>query len=81
MFILILIALVLILSYFVMRAPTEEEAEAEAAQTYDVTEVQVEGGVLGMDQHTPPPKPKSLTKDDRTSKDSGYIRPVGMKRR
>ena len=81
LFIALLILLVLILGYFVMRAPTEEEAEAEAVQTYDVTEVQAEGGILGMDQHTPPQKPKSLSKRDRTSKDSGYTRPVGMKRR
>ena len=81
LFIALLILLVLVLGYFVMRAPTEEEVISDDIQTYDVTEVQAEGGILGMDQHTPPKKPKSLSKGDRTARTSGYIRPVGMKGR
>ena len=79
---LILIAAVLILGYFLMRQPDELELEAEEAEnTYEVTEVRTEGGQLGMDQHTPPPKPSHLTEDDRRSKESGYLRPVRSRRR
>jgi len=79
---LILIAAVLILGYFLMRQPDELELEAEEAEnTYEVTEVHTEGGQLGMDQHTPPPKPSHLTEDDRRSKESGYLRPVRSRRR
>ena len=82
LYIIILIALVLTLGWLVMREPEEIEVEAEqAASTYDVTEVHTEGGILGMDQHAPPPKPGHLTKDDRRSKDSGYVRPVTSRRR
>ena len=78
----VLIALVLLLGWLVMRQPEEVEIAAEdAASTYDVAEVHTEGGVLGMDQHVPPPKPKHLTKDDRRSRESGYVRPVTSRRR
>tara|TARA_B100002051_G_scaffold256823_1_gene273672 strand:- start:1483 stop:5619 length:4137 start_codon:yes stop_codon:yes gene_type:complete len=82
LYIIILIALVLTLGWLVMREPEEIEIEAEqAASTYDVTEVHTEGGILGMDQHAPPPKPSHLTRDDRRSKESGYVRPVTSRRR
>ncbi|MEE2812620.1 MAG: PKD domain-containing protein, partial [Candidatus Thermoplasmatota archaeon] len=82
LYILILVILVLTLGWLVMRQPDEVEVDAEeAASTYDVTEVHTEGGILGMDQHAPPPKPKHLTHDDRRSKDSGYVRPVTSRRR
>jgi len=82
LYIIILIVLVLTLGWLVMREPEQIEVEAEqAASTYDVTEVHTEGGILGMDQHAPPPKPTHLTKDDRRSKDSGYVRPVTSRRR
>ena len=56
LYIIILIALVLALGWLVMREPEEIEVEADqAASTYDVTEVHTEGGILGMDQHAPPP--------------------------
>jgi len=78
----VLIALVLLLGWLVMRQPEEVEiAAGDAASTYDVAEVHTEGGVLGMDQHIPPPKPKHLTKDDRRSNESGYVRPVTSHRR
>lgn len=78
-----LIAAVLILGWLVMRAPVineEEDAEA-AAKSYDVEKVEVDGGFLGMDHHEPPPTPKILSKDERRSKDSAYIRPVRSRRR
>jgi PKD repeat protein len=72
-----LIIAVLILGWAVMRSPTELEEEAEqAAAAYEVEEVQSYGGVLGMDQHTPPPAPGILSKDERRSDSSGYIRPL-----
>ena len=82
-FVLGLIFLVLILGWLVMRTPADldEEEAAEAAQAYDVQNVEAEGGVLGMDQHEPPPKPKILSKEDRRNSDSGYIRPVRGRRR
>ncbi|MCS5534944.1 MAG: hypothetical protein NZ802_03735, partial [Candidatus Poseidoniales archaeon] len=82
LYIIILIALVLTLGWLVMREPEEIEMEAEeAASTYDVAEVHTEGGILGMDQHAPPPKPTHLAKEDRRSKESGYVRPVTSRRR
>ena len=76
-----LIIAVLILGWAVMRSPTEIEEEAEqAAATYEVEEVQSYGGVLGMDQHTPPPAPGILSKDERRSDSSGYIRPLRRRR-
>ena len=62
-------------------ADLDEEEAAEAAQAYDVQNVEAEGGVLGMDHHEPPPKPKILSKEDRRNSDSGYIRPVRGRRR
>jgi len=81
MVILALIVAVLILGWAVMRSPTEIEEEAEqAAATYDVEEVQSYGGVLGMDQHTPPPAPGILSKEERRSDSSGYIKPLRRRR-
>ena len=75
-----LIVAVLILGWAVMRSPTELEEEAEqAAAAYDVDEVQSYGGVLGMDQHNPPPAPKILSKDERRNDSSGYVRPLRRK--
>jgi PKD repeat protein len=79
--ILALVAIVLILGWAIMRQPNEEEQAIDEQPTYDVTEVQTEGGILGMDQHTPPSKPSHLDREDRRSKDSGYVRPVGSRRR
>ncbi|MDP6869223.1 MAG: PKD domain-containing protein [Candidatus Poseidoniaceae archaeon] len=79
--VLALIVAVLILGWAVMRSPTEVEEEAEqAAQTYDVEEVQSFGGVLGLDQHKPPPAPKILSKEERRSESSGYVRPLRRRR-
>ena len=81
MVVLALIIAVLVLGWAVMRSPTEvEEEAAEAAQTYEVEEVQSYGGVLGMDQHAPPPAPSILSKDERRSDSSGYIRPLRRRR-
>ena len=77
-----LVALVLILGWLVMRQKDEEEIDAEEMlETYDVQEVEAEGGLPGMDQHTPPPQPKYLTVDERRNKESGYIRPIRTRRR
>ena len=73
-----LVMVALILGYFVMRAPTDSELDAmEAEAVYDDLEV-VEGakGLVSIDDHTPPPTPKILTKDERTNSESGYVRPV-----
>ena len=52
-----LIAVALILGWLVLRESSEVEDEAkQAAESYtDVEHVEVQGGLLGMDQHTPPP--------------------------
>lgn len=73
-----LIAVALVLGWLVMREPTEMEDEAkQAAETYtDVEHVESQGGLLGMDHHTPPPAPGILSKDERRSDDSGFIRPL-----
>ncbi|MGB0826365.1 MAG: PKD domain-containing protein, partial [Candidatus Poseidoniaceae archaeon] len=73
-----LIAVALILGWLVLRESSEVEDEAkQAAETYtDVEHVEVQGGLLGMDQHTPPPAPAILSKDERRSEESGYIRPL-----
>jgi PKD repeat protein len=73
-----LIAVALILGYLVMREPSELEDEAkQAAESYtDVEMVESQGGLLGMDHHTPPPAPGILSKDERRSDDSGYVRPL-----
>ncbi|DAC49337.1 MAG TPA: hypothetical protein HA340_05425, partial [Candidatus Thalassarchaeaceae archaeon] len=77
-----LLVILLILGWLVMRQPTEIEAEAGSeADNYDVSSVVTEGGVLGMDHHAPPPKPKHLTTSDRRSGESGYVRPVTSRRR
>ena len=61
-----------------MREPSDLEEEAkEAAETYtDIEHVEAQGGLLGMDHHLPPPAPKILSKDERRSDDSGYVRPL-----
>ena len=73
-----LIAVALILGWLVMREPSDLEDEAkQAAESYtDVEHVEAQGGLLGMDQHSPPPAPGILSKDERRSDDSGYIRPL-----
>ena len=77
-----LLGLVLLLGWVVLRPPTEVEIEAEeAAAAYDVSQVVTQGGGLGMDHHEPPPQPAHLTKDDRRSKQSRYVRPVTSRRR
>ena len=68
---------VLILGYFAMRQPNEIEEDAEnAAEAYNVETVDVKGGVMGMDNHKPPPKPNLLDKEERRNSSSGYVRPV-----
>ena len=77
-----LIAAVLILGWLIMREKDEEEIDAEdMLENYDVTEVEVEGGLPGMDQHRPPPQPKYLTVEERRNKESGYVRPIRTRRR
>tara|TARA_Y100000766_G_scaffold285255_1_gene307382 strand:+ start:24118 stop:28320 length:4203 start_codon:yes stop_codon:yes gene_type:complete len=73
-----LIAVALILGWLVMREPSDLEDEAkQASETYtDVEHVEDQGGLLGMDHHAPPPAPGILSKDERRSDDSGYIRPL-----
>ena len=80
--ILILVALVAFMGWLVMRERDEDELDAqEMAETYVVEEVEAEGGLPGMDQHVPPPKPKYLTTEERRSGESGYIRPIRTGRR
>ena len=75
--VILLIISVLILGWAVMRSPTEIETEAgEAAEIYEVEHVEVKGGVLGMDNHTPPPAPEMLSKENRRNTSSGYVRPL-----
>jgi len=65
-----------------MREKDEDELDAgEMLEIYEVTEVEVEGGLPGMDQHKPPPQPKYLTVQERRNKESGYIRPIRTRRR
>ena len=73
-----LIVVALVLGWLVMREPSQLEEEAkEAAETYtDIEHVESQGGLLGMDHHQPPPAPKILSKDERRSDDSGYVRPL-----
>jgi PKD repeat protein len=73
-----LIVVALILGWLVMREPTELEEEAkEAAETYtDIEHVESQGGLLDMDHHQPPPAPKILSKEERRSEESGYVRPL-----
>ena len=75
-----LVAIVLILGWLVMRQKNEDEMDAiDMLETYGV-EVKLEGGLPGMDQHTPPPQPKYLTVDERKNKESGYVRPIRTRR-
>jgi len=77
-----LVAAVLLLGWLIMREKDEEEVDAEEMlENYDVTEVEAEGGLPGMDQHRPPPQPKYLTVEERRNKESGYIRPIRTRRR
>ena len=79
---LVLVATVLLLGWFIMKQKDEEELDAENMQeTYDVQEVVAEGNLPGMDQHLPPPQPKYLTVEERRDKESGYIRPIRTRRR
>ena len=56
-------------------APTEEEEDAEeAAEVYKVERVEVKKWDNGMDQHVAPPIPKVLSKEERRSNESGYVR-------
>ena len=73
-----LIAVALILGWLVMRESSDIEDDAkQAAETYaDVEVVESQGGLLGMDHHAPPPAPGILSKDERRSDDSGYVRPL-----
>ncbi len=73
-----LIVVALVLGWLVMREPSQLEEEAkEAAETYsDIEHVESQGGLLGMDHHQPPPAPKILSKEERRSDDSGYVRPL-----
>jgi hypothetical protein len=73
-----LIVVALILGWLVMRDSSDLEDEAkEAAETYtDIEHVESQGGLLGMDHHAPPPAPKILSKSERRSDDSGYVRPL-----
>ena len=78
--ILSLVAIVLILGWFVMRQKNEDEIDAiDMMETYGV-EVKLEGGLPGMDQHNPPPQPKYLTLEERKNKESGYVRPIRTRR-
>ena len=80
--ILSLVALVAILGWMVMRDRDDDEADAlDMVKKYDVDEIEDEGGLPGMDQHTPPPQPKYLTNDERTNSESGYVRPIRTRRR
>ena len=77
-----LVALVAVLGWLVLRERDEEEIDAlENIKKYDVDEVEAEGGLPGMDQHSPPPQPKYLTADERTNKESGYVRPIRTRRK
>tara|TARA_B100000131_G_scaffold94761_1_gene91694 strand:+ start:3133 stop:7341 length:4209 start_codon:yes stop_codon:yes gene_type:complete len=77
-----LISLVAILGWLVMRQRDEDEIDAmDMSEKYGVDEVEAEGGLPGMDQHSPPPQPKYLSPEERTNKESGYVRPVRTGRR
>ncbi len=75
--ILALVGLLATLWWMILRQKDDQEVEAEEFdQTFDVPEVQREGGMQGMDQHKAPPQPKYLTIEDRREEESGYVRPV-----
>ncbi len=77
-----LVTLVAILGWMILRERDDEELDAmEMVKKYDVDEVQAEGGLPGMDQHSPPPQPKYLTSDERTNRESGYVRPIRTRRK
>ncbi len=77
-----LVAMVLVLGWVIMRQKDEEEMDAEEMlETYEVDEVESDGGLPGMDQHKPPPQPKYLTVDERRDRESGYVRPIRTRRR
>ena len=77
-----LVGLVLVLGWIIMRQKDEEELDAdEMMETYDVDEVEADGGLPGMDQHKPPPQPKYLSQEERRDSDSGYVRPIRTRRR
>ena len=77
-----LISLVAILGWMVLREKDEDELDAqENIKKYDVDEVEAEGGLPGMDQHTPPPQPRYLTTDQRRDTGSGYVRPIRTRRK
>ena len=77
-----LVLLVAILGWMVMRERDDDELDAmEMVDNYGVDEVQAEGGMPGMDQHSPPPQPTYLTTDERTNRESGYVRPIRTRRR
>ena len=77
-----LVALVAVLGWMVLRERDDDEMDAlENVKKYDVDEVEAEGGLPGMDQHSPPPQPKYLTADERTNRESGYVRPIRTRRK
>ena len=77
-----LITLVAILGWLIMRQKDEEEIDAiDMVEKYGVEEVKAEGGLPGMDQHSPPPQPTYLTSEERTNVESGYVRPIRTRRR
>ena len=77
-----LVALVAILGWMVMRQKDDDELDArDMVERYGVEEVRAEGGLSGMDQHAPPPQPKYLTSEERTNKESGYVRPIRTRRK
>ena len=77
-----LVALVAVLGWMVLRERDDDEIDAlDNLKKYDVDEVEAEGGLPGMDQHSPPPQPKYLTADERTNRESGYVRPIRTRRK
>ncbi len=77
-----LVALVALLGWMVLRERDDDEMDAlDNVKKYDVDEVEAEGGLPGMDQHSPPPQPKYLTADQRTNRESGYVRPIRTRRK
>jgi|TARA_B110000211_G_scaffold70678_1_gene81822 PKD repeat protein len=78
--ILALVAAVSLLGWLVMRQKNEDEINAEDMMESYGLEVKLEGGLPGMDQHSPPPRPRYLTMEERKNKESGYIRPIRTRR-
>jgi hypothetical protein len=65
-----------------MRTKDDEELDArDMVERYGVEEVKAEGGLAGMDQHAPPPQPRYLTSEERTNRESGYVRPIRTRRK